>query len=52
MTKCGDKAGQFLHERVVQLSVFVGSSADKYRAVEAARGISGVKSVVNDIKSK
>jgi osmotically-inducible protein OsmY len=37
---------------VVQLSGFVGSSADKDRAAEVARGIPGVKSVINDIKSK
>jgi osmotically-inducible protein OsmY len=36
----------------VQLSGFVNSQADIARAVEVARGIKGVKSVVNDMRLK
>ena len=37
---------------VVQLSGFVSSQADINKAVELARGISGVKSVKNDMRLK
>ena len=37
---------------VVQLSGFVGSSADMYTAVRIASGIKGVSSVKNDIRIK
>jgi osmotically-inducible protein OsmY len=37
---------------VVQLSGFVGSRADIDKAVEVARGITGVKSVKNDMRVK
>lgn len=37
---------------VVQLSGFVSSQADINRAVELARGVSGVKSVKNDMRLK
>lgn len=37
---------------VVQLSGFVNSQADINKAVEVARGVTGVKSVKNDMKLK
>jgi osmotically-inducible protein OsmY len=37
---------------VVQLSGFVNSQADINKAVELARGVSGVKSVKNDMRVK
>jgi hyperosmotically inducible protein len=37
---------------VVQLSGFVNSQADINKAVEVARGVSGVKSVKNDMRVK
>jgi osmotically-inducible protein OsmY len=37
---------------VVQLSGFVSSQADINRAVEVARGVTGVKSVKNDMRLK
>jgi hypothetical protein len=37
---------------VVQLSGFVGSSAEMYQAVRIAKGIRGVTSVKNDIRIK
>ncbi len=37
---------------VVQLSGFVNSPADINRAVEVARGVEGVKSVRNDMRTK
>jgi osmotically-inducible protein OsmY len=37
---------------VVQLSGFVSSQAMMDRAVEVARGVSGVKSVKNDMRLK
>jgi len=37
---------------VVQLSGFVNSNADIQRAVQVARGVSGVKSVKNDMRHK
>jgi len=37
---------------VVQLSGFVGSSAEMYQAVRIANGIKGVTSVKNDIRIK
>ena len=37
---------------VVQLSGFVGSQADINKAAEVARGVSGVKSVKNDMRLK
>lgn len=37
---------------VVQLSGFVGSQAAADRAMELARGVSGVKSVKNDMRLK
>jgi hyperosmotically inducible protein len=37
---------------VVQLSGFVRSQADVDRAVELARGVSGVKGVTNDMRLK
>ncbi len=37
---------------VVQLSGFVNSRADINKAVELARGVSGVKSVKNDMRVK
>jgi osmotically-inducible protein OsmY len=37
---------------VVQLSGFVSSQAAVDRAVELARGVSGVKSVKNDMRVK
>jgi osmotically-inducible protein OsmY len=37
---------------VVQLSGFVNSMADQNKAVEVARGISGVNSVKNDMQLK
>jgi osmotically-inducible protein OsmY len=37
---------------VVQLSGFVGSRADIDKAVEVARGITGVRSVKNDMRVK
>ncbi|MCK0512393.1 BON domain-containing protein [Aromatoleum buckelii] len=37
---------------VVQLSGFVASQADINKAVEIARGVSGVKSVKNDMRVK
>lgn len=37
---------------VVQLSGFVGSGADRSRAVEVARGVAGVKAVRNDMRTK
>lgn len=36
----------------VQLSGFVRSQADMYKAVEVARGVSGVRSVKNDMRLK
>lgn len=40
------------YDGVVQLSGFVGSRADINRAVSLARGVSGVKSVKNDMRLK
>jgi len=37
---------------VVQLSGFVGTQANIYKAVEVARGVGGVKSVKNDMRLK
>jgi hyperosmotically inducible protein len=37
---------------VVQLSGFVGVQASAHKAAELARGVSGVKSVKNDIRLK
>lgn len=37
---------------VVQLSGFVNSQSDIYKAVEIARGVKGVKSVKNDMRTK
>jgi osmotically-inducible protein OsmY len=37
---------------VVQLSGFVNSQADMYKAVEVARDVKGVKSVKNDMRMK
>jgi osmotically-inducible protein OsmY len=37
---------------VVQLSGFVNSSADIQRAVAVVRGVSGVRSVKNDMRAK
>lgn len=37
---------------IVQLSGFVDTEAEARRAVEVARGIAGVKSVKNDIRTK
>jgi len=37
---------------VVQLSGFVRSQADAYKAVEVARGVNGVKAVTNDMRLK
>jgi len=37
---------------VVQLSGLIGSQADINRAVEATRGVGGVKSVKNDMRVK
>lgn len=37
---------------VVQLSGFVGSQSNWEKAVEIARGVKGVKSVKNDMRSK
>lgn len=39
-------------KRVVQLSGFVSSRADANRAVSVARGVSGVKSVKDDMQVK
>jgi osmotically-inducible protein OsmY len=39
-------------KNTVQLSGFVNSSADMSKAVEVARGVSGVKSVKNDMRLK
>jgi len=40
------------YKSVVQLSGFVGSSADMDKAVELAKGIDGVRSVKNDMRLK
>jgi osmotically-inducible protein OsmY len=40
------------YKRVVQLSGFVGASADMDKAVELAQGIQGVRSVKNDMRLK
>ena len=40
------------YNRVVQLSGFVSSQNEANRAVEVARGVSGVKSVKNDMRLK
>lgn len=37
---------------VVQLSGFVSTQANMYKAVEVARGVGGVKSVKNDMRLK
>ena len=37
---------------IVQLSGFVRSQADTHKAVEVARGVSGVKSVKDDMRLK
>ena len=37
---------------IVQLSGFVGSTSDMYKAIELARGVKGVKSIKNDMRSK
>nr|WP_245740805.1 BON domain-containing protein [Ectothiorhodospira marina] len=40
------------YEGVVQLSGFVSSRAEINRAVEVARGVGGVKDVMNDMRVK
>ena len=40
------------YKGVVQLSGFVNSRSDIYKAVEVARGVKGVKSVNNDMRLK
>ena len=46
------KANVETFKGVVQLSGFVGSLADINKAGEVARGVSGVKSVKNDMRLK
>lgn len=40
------------YKGIVQLSGFVNSMDDQYKAVKVAKGVSGVKSVKNDMRSK